>query len=114
MDVFGVRGELVDDYRAYTGSVADIRDRRIREHVGEVPSSPAADFAEHAMAGLPQLRADLDRLGDDHAERFRSPHLRVRAAAGRRVRRQVAVRSQKPADVLGVCIDPPMARSGSR
>ena len=35
MDIFGVRDQLVDDYREYTGSFVDVRDPRIREHVAQ-------------------------------------------------------------------------------
>ena len=35
MDVFGVRDELVEDYREYTGSFVDVHDPRIRAHVDE-------------------------------------------------------------------------------
>ena len=33
MDVFRVRDRLIDDYRDFTGSFVDIRDKNIREHV---------------------------------------------------------------------------------
>jgi hypothetical protein len=33
MDVFGVREQLIDDYREFTGSFVDIHEPRIREHV---------------------------------------------------------------------------------
>jgi superfamily II DNA/RNA helicase len=35
MDIFGVRDQLVDDYREYTGSFVDVHDLRIRAHVEE-------------------------------------------------------------------------------
>ena len=35
MDVFGVRDRLIDDYRDFTGSFVDIRDKNIGEHVAE-------------------------------------------------------------------------------
>ena len=35
MDIFGVRDQLVDDYREYTGSFVDVHDPRIRAHVEE-------------------------------------------------------------------------------
>ena len=35
---------------------------------------------------------------------LRDDHIRVREAGGQRVRRQIAVRAQKPADVLGVYV----------
>jgi superfamily II DNA or RNA helicase len=81
---------------------------------GNVPPDQAADFAERAIADLPHLHAHLDQIADDQAERLRDAHLRVREAAGQRVRRQVAVRAQKPADVLGVYVYLPAAQGGSR
>ena len=38
------------------------------------------------------------------ADRLREAHSRVREAGGQRVRRQVTVHAQKPADVLGVYV----------
>ncbi|HUZ26546.1 MAG TPA: DEAD/DEAH box helicase [Streptosporangiaceae bacterium] len=35
MDVFGVRDQLVEDYREYTGSFVDVHDPRIRAHVAQ-------------------------------------------------------------------------------
>ncbi len=35
MDVFGVRDQLVGDYREFTGSFVDVHDAAIREHVDE-------------------------------------------------------------------------------
>ena len=35
MDIFGVRDQLVDDYREYTASFVDVHDARIRAHVAE-------------------------------------------------------------------------------
>jgi len=35
MDIFGVRDQLVDDYREYTASFVDVHDPRIRVHVAE-------------------------------------------------------------------------------
>ena len=81
---------------------------------GNVPPDQAADFAERAIADLPHLHAHLDQIADDLAERLREAHLRVREAAGQRVRRQVAVRAQKPADVLGVYVYLPAAQGGPR
>ena len=81
---------------------------------GNVPPDQAADFTERAIAELPDLHAHLDQLADDLAGRLREAHLRVREAAGQRVRRQITVRAQKPADVLGVYVYLPPAPGGSR
>jgi superfamily II DNA or RNA helicase len=81
---------------------------------GNVPPDQAADFTERAIAELPDLHVHLDQLADDLARRLREAHLRVREAAGQRVRRQITVRAQKPADVLGVYVYLPPASGGSR
>ena len=73
-------------------------------------------IATPGNAGIPgsvdtppeDIDADLYVIGpeaplvDGLADRLRAAHLRVREAAGQRVRRQVTVTAQKPADVLGV------------
>ncbi|MFD1320489.1 hypothetical protein [Micromonospora sonneratiae] len=51
--------------------------------------------------------ATADTLADD----LRSAHIRVREAAGQRVRRQITVTAQKPADVLGVYVCLPAGSS---
>ena len=60
------------------------------------------------MAGL---SGHLDSIADDLASRLREDHIRVREAGGQRVRRQIAVRAQKPADILGVYVYLPGAGS---
>jgi superfamily II DNA or RNA helicase len=64
----------------------------------------ATDFTERAVAALDVLHPHLDTVADDLAVRLRDDHIRVREAGGQRVRRQIAVRAQKPADVLGVYV----------
>jgi hypothetical protein len=81
---------------------------------GNVPPDQAADFIEQAVADLPDLHAHLDRLADGLARRLREAHLRVREAAGQRVRRQITVRAQKPADVLGVYVYLPAVPGAER
>jgi superfamily II DNA or RNA helicase len=78
---------------------------------GNVPPDQAVDFVERAIADLPALRAHLDQVADDLAERLREAHIRVREAAGQRARRQITVRAQKPADVLGVYVYLPAAQA---
>ena len=46
----------------------------------------------------------LNSVADDLAVNLRDDHIRVREAGGQRVRRQIAVRAQKPADILGVYV----------
>jgi hypothetical protein len=43
-------------------------------------------------------------VADELAVKLRDDHVRVREAGGQRVRRQIAVRAQKPADILGVYV----------
>jgi superfamily II DNA or RNA helicase len=81
---------------------------------GNVPPDQAVDFAERAIADLPTLNGRLDHFADELAQRLRESHLRVREAAGQRVRRQVSVRAQKPADVLGVYVYLPAAQGVAR
>lgn len=81
---------------------------------GNVPPDQAADFAERAIADLPGLSTHLNQFADGLAGQLRESHLRVREAAGQRVRRQVSVRAQKPADVLGVYVYLPAAQGAVR
>jgi hypothetical protein len=71
---------------------------------GNVPPDQAMDFAERAVVALDALRPYLDDVGDSLAARLRDDHIRVREAGGQRVRRQIAVRAQRPADILGVYV----------
>lgn len=71
---------------------------------GNVPPDQASDFAERAVASLDTLAPHLDSVADSLAEKLRDDHIRVREAGGQRVRRQITVRAQKPADVLGVYV----------
>jgi superfamily II DNA or RNA helicase len=71
---------------------------------GNVPPDQAMDFAERAVVALDALRPHLDDVGDSLAARLRDDHIRVREAGGQRVRRQIAVRAQRPADILGVYV----------
>jgi superfamily II DNA or RNA helicase len=64
----------------------------------------ATDFTERAVAALDVVLPHLSAVADDLAVRLRDDHIRVREAGGQRVRRQIAVRAQKPADVLGVYV----------
>jgi superfamily II DNA or RNA helicase len=64
----------------------------------------ATDFTERAVAALDVILPHLSAVADDLAVRLRDDHIRVREAGGQRVRRQIAVRAQKPADVLGVYV----------
>lgn len=35
MDVFAVHEQLIEDYRSFTSGFVEVRDPRIRQHVGE-------------------------------------------------------------------------------
>ena len=76
---------------------------------GNVPPDQATDFAERAVADVPVLMAHLDGVADILAKRLREDHIRVREASGQHARRQIAVRAQKPADILGVYVYLPAA-----
>jgi hypothetical protein len=93
-------------------SPADVRDLLDAEPGGNVPPDQAVDFAERAISDLPTLRPSLDEAADVLAERLRNDHVRVREAGGQHVRRQVSVRAQKPADVLGVYVYLPVSGGG--
>ncbi|MGH3401132.1 MAG: helicase-related protein [Streptosporangiaceae bacterium] len=80
---------------------------------GNVPPDQAADFAEEAVNGLPGLTGHLDQVADDLARRLRDDHIRVREAGGQHVRRQIAVRAQKPPDILGVYVYLPGPAGGA-
>jgi superfamily II DNA or RNA helicase len=80
---------------------------------GNVPPDQAIDFAERAVADLPSLLLHLDSAADALAGRLREDHIRVREASGQRARRQIAVRAQKPADILGVYVYLPRPGGGT-
>ncbi|MGH3281303.1 MAG: helicase-related protein, partial [Trebonia sp.] len=71
---------------------------------GNIPLDEALDFTERAVAALDALRPHLDAVADSLAVKLRDDHIRVREAGGQRVRRQIAVRAQQPADLLGVYV----------
>lgn len=71
---------------------------------GNVAPDQARDFVVSALGAAGLLRDALDAKADELAVRLREAHLRVRETAGQRVRRQVAVRAEKPADVLAVYV----------
>jgi hypothetical protein len=71
---------------------------------GNVPPDQAGPILERAIDGLDAVAAHLDATADGLARRLRESHLRVREAAGQRVRRQITVAAQQPADVLGVYV----------
>ena len=105
---------------AYRGRAADpdwltedeARDLAGAAPTGNVPPDQAIDFTERAIADLPLVSAHLDELADQLAAELRASHIRVREAAGQRVRRQIAVRPLKPADVLGVYVYLPGPATG--
>ena len=61
-------------------------------------------------ASLPLSALSTARNGKGSASRLRDDHIRVREASGQHVRRQIAVRAQKPADILGIYVYLPGAR----
>ena len=90
-------------------SPAEVQDLLAAQPSGNVPPDQAIDFAERAVADVPVLMAHLDGVADTLAKRLREDHIRVREASGQHARRQIAVRAQKPADILGVYVYLPAA-----
>jgi superfamily II DNA or RNA helicase len=71
---------------------------------GNLPPDQAGSMLERAIDGLAAVQPHLAATADRLAVGLREAHLRVRAAAGQRVRRQITVVAQQPADVLGVYV----------
>jgi hypothetical protein len=71
---------------------------------GNIPPDQAVDFIEQAVSTIPELLPRLGDTGDTLATALRDSHIRVREASGQRVRRQISVTAQRPADVLGVYV----------
>jgi SNF2 family DNA or RNA helicase len=71
---------------------------------GNVLPEAARPLLERVVAGLDTLTPHISDVADTLADGLRQSHIRVREAAGQRVRRQITVVAQKPADVLGVYI----------
>ena len=85
-------------------SPAEVQELLTAQPTGNVPPDQAKDFAERAVADVPSLLTHLGVVADDLASRLRDDHIRVREAGGQHARRQIAVRAQKPADILGVYV----------
>ena len=92
---------------------ADVHELLAAKPSGNVPPDQAIDFAERAVDDVPALRPHLDSAADALATRLREDHIRVREAGGQHARRQISVRAQKPADVLGVYVYLPGAGGGA-
>jgi len=115
----GRRQVIAEDAQvlAYRGRAADaqwlppaeVQDLLAAQPTGNVPPDQAVDFTERAVADLPVLLERLNGLADAAAGRLREDHIRVREASGQHARRQIAVRAQKPADILGVYVYLPAA-----
>ncbi|MEH1053665.1 helicase-related protein [Micromonospora sp. CPCC 206171] len=78
---------------------------------GNVLPEAATPLLERVIGKLDEVTAHLDVTADGLAEALRTSHIRVREAAGQRVRRHITVTAQKPADVLGVYVYLPEATS---
>jgi len=100
--VLGYRGHRPDSAEWLTPD--EVRDLLAAVPSGNVPPDQALDFSERAVASLEGLHSHLDEVAVDLARRLRDDHIRVREAVGQRVRRQITVTAQKPADVLGVYV----------
>ena len=99
--VLGYRGSPEQPQWLTDEQVADVL---AAQPNGNVALDQARDFLHAAIDAVPLLRDALDTRGAELAEGLRVAHVRVREAAGQRVRRQVSVRAQRPADVLGVYV----------
>jgi superfamily II DNA or RNA helicase len=96
-------------YRGQPASAEWLPSAEIAELLAAVPTAnippdQALGFTERAVASLDALRSHLDEVADQLAVKLRDDHIRVREAGGQRIRRQIAVRAQKPADILGVYV----------
>ena len=119
----GPRAVVAEDaqllaYRGPAGDAAWLPDSGVQALIAARPSSnippdQAIDFAEDAVASLPVLLPHLDQAADDLARRLREDHIRVREAGGQHARRQIAVRAQKPPDILGVYVYLPGPAGGT-
>ncbi|HZO65970.1 MAG TPA: helicase-related protein [Kribbellaceae bacterium] len=76
---------------------------------GNVAPDQAQQLLARTIAGLDAVATDLSASADELAERLRAAHIRVREAAGQRVRRHIEVVAQKPADILGIYVYLPEA-----
>ena len=74
-----------------------------------VPADQAREIAARALDRLGSLEDELSRRADAAAEQLLESHRRVRSGAGA-ARRGLAVRPQKPVDVLGVYIYLPVVQ----
>jgi superfamily II DNA or RNA helicase len=101
-------------FRGSAGSPQWLANDEVAELVAAVPNGnvaaeAAAEFLQSAVAGIDGLTHHINGTADVLAIRLRESHLRVREAAGQRVRRRITVTAQKPVDVLGVYVYLPPA-----
>lgn len=82
----------------------ELTDLLAAQATANIPSDQAMDFIAERIEALPELLPHLDEVAESLAERLRQAHIRVREAGSQRVRRQISVTAQKPADVLGIYI----------
>ena len=75
----------------------------VAKATANVPRAQAADVLRRALDGLPQLQTRFDVYGDQLASRLVDSHRRVRRSTGE-IRRGLAARPERPADVLGVYV----------
>ena len=97
-------GSPADEVQVLLAAAAD-RQRPARSGRSTSPNGPWPTW--------PPCCRTWTSVADDLAGRLREDHIRVREAGGQRVRRQIAVRAQKPADVLGVYVYLPGRRCAS-
>jgi superfamily II DNA or RNA helicase len=110
----GPRATVAEDAQvlAYRGrpataewlSPAEVAALLAAEATQNIPPDLAEDPLQRAVAALDAVQPHLSSVADELAVKLRDDHIRVREAGGQRVRRQIAVRAQKPCDVLGVYV----------
>jgi hypothetical protein len=96
-------------YRGQPAAAEWLSAEEVASLLAAVPSDniqpdEAIDFTERAVMALDAVLPHLNSVADELAVKLRDDHIRVREAGGQRVRRQIAVRAQHPADILGVYV----------
>lgn len=76
-----------------------------------IPSEQAAQTVAGVIDSIDELRGRLDSYGDELAERLSQSHRQVRSHSGDIVR-GLDVRTEKPADILGVYVFLPVVAGG--
>lgn len=100
-------------FRGGTGAATWLTDDAVTalldaKAAANVPAAQGENFVARVLDNLADIEPHLDAHGDLLAERIAESHRRVRAAAGE-IRRGLAVKVERPADLLGVYVYLPVA-----